>query len=321
MKKKMLFFGLVTLALSSYAHSGGVDGGGGKSVVCRDADGKITSAEVLDLYEGRVQYGLQPIVSEDVVEEQTGKVVMMLSKGRGEALKNTLMSTVSYIMQEKVILPDGTELLPVDDSYHVVVPKNCRVEQLANFTSQNQVLINGEIWRRLDNTNKAALIIHEAIYKVFRMYGATNSIRARKATALGFSGGIFTPIWDGAPFWNGNSNMPYLNCKTAVSLPGSHFYAYNDDNGELVFHFDYLDGHLMLTKTILNIDKIPLDQLLNMNRDVNYWSTLISSMDMFTGVAISFKSKVENGISKSVMKIGFGNMPTVPTTEFYCTKI
>ncbi len=55
---KSAFIGLLLFGAMANATVGGVDGGGGKSVVCRDNSGAITSAEVLDLYEGRIQFGL-----------------------------------------------------------------------------------------------------------------------------------------------------------------------------------------------------------------------------------------------------------------------
>jgi hypothetical protein len=35
---------------------GGVDGGGGRAVVCRDQNGRIRSAELLDFFEARVRW-------------------------------------------------------------------------------------------------------------------------------------------------------------------------------------------------------------------------------------------------------------------------
>ncbi len=40
---------MVTLEAMAHTSAGGVDGGGGKSIVCRDSAGSIKSAEVLDL--------------------------------------------------------------------------------------------------------------------------------------------------------------------------------------------------------------------------------------------------------------------------------
>jgi hypothetical protein len=335
MSSKYILFSLYFVGTMANA-VGGVDGGGGKSVVCRDSQGKIISAELLDLYEGRVQYSLAPKVSSDSIERQIDDVVERLSAGRDYNFRTTLMKHTRFVSEAKVILPEGTGLLPVDDAYNVIVPKNCQIEQLANFTNQNQILVNGEIYNSLNDTNKAALIVHEALYKIFRIYGSTNSIRARKSVALGFS----TIDLNGNPNCEREGNcervvenviadLPskYLDCHTLPNsngspFPGSHFYAFNDENGELVFQFDYLDGELMLTKSKVYVDKIPVEELLQIipTKKVIYWSSMLSIYDMFLGVAVSFESTVQSGIPTNIRKIGIGNQPQMPSAVFSCSK-
>lgn len=335
MKKEMLLLGLMTLTVSSYAYSGGVDGGGGKSVVCRDNQGKITSAELLDLYEGRIQYSYTQRISQDPIDKQVEDIVDRLAAGRGSSFKSFLMSYARFVSNAKVILPDGTGLEPVDDANNVIVPKNCKIEQLANFTNQNQILVNGEIYNSLDDANKAALVVHEALYKIFRMYGATNSVRARKSVALGFSnidltgkpncqpadacGPLVEDIKAGLP-------SKYYECHTLPNsngspYPGSHFYAYNDKNGELVFQFDYLDGQLMLTKSKIYVDKIPVDQMFQLpTKGTAYWTMMVSIYDMFLGVAVSFEPQVQNGVASNILRVGIGNQPQMPTAMFSCSQ-
>lgn len=336
MRNEILFLGLMILTISSYAYSsGGVDGGGGGSIVCRDAQGKITSAEILDLYEGRVQYSYIQRISQDSVDKQVEDVVERLSFGRGPSFKSYLMSYARFVSNSKVILPDGTGLLPVNDANNIIVPKNCQIEQLANFTNQNQVLVNGEIYNALDNTNKAALIVHEALYKIFRMYGTTNSTRARKSVALGFSNIDITskPNCEpaescGALMQDIKADLPskYYECHTLPNsngspYPGSHFYAYNDKNGQLVFQFDYLDGQLMLTKSKIYIDKIPVDQMFLMpTNGTSYWTLMVSIFDMHLGVAVSFEPQVKNGITSNILRVGIGNQPQMPTAIFSCSQ-
>ncbi|RYZ79308.1 MAG: hypothetical protein EOP04_28010, partial [Proteobacteria bacterium] len=54
-----IFFLAVTVGTFAEAMTGAISGGGGKGVVCRNADGAITSARTLDLYEGEVLYNLR----------------------------------------------------------------------------------------------------------------------------------------------------------------------------------------------------------------------------------------------------------------------
>lgn len=329
MKNSPIYLNLILILVSIFAillkplHTfagGGMDGGGGRSVVCRDSKGQIVSAELFDFYEGRVKYRLNPILSAEPYEGQVEKIVQRVGQGRGPQFIEHLKSYTNFVIASKQILPDGTGLLPVEDSEHVISPpRNCQYEQLANFTAQNQVLINGEIWNALDSTNKAGLVLHEAIYKVFRNYGATNSSRARKAVAYTFSGVSPFPLWQGLP------TQKTLKCHTVPNsnggpFPGSSFYAYNTDDGQLYFQFDYLDGQLMLSENKLNFDKMPIEKILDPKDSTaaTYWVTLSSIYDPGLGVAISFQPKGLNGREAKVMKIGIGNMPWIPAQEFMC---
>ena len=51
------------------ASDGGVDGGGGNGVVCRDSSDSITTVRMLDLYEGEILYSLQFSDSFSTVEK------------------------------------------------------------------------------------------------------------------------------------------------------------------------------------------------------------------------------------------------------------
>jgi hypothetical protein len=188
MKSLFLCF---TIFISLNAHAlGGISGGGGKSVVCRGPDGHIRSAEVLDLYEGRAAYGLTYTESSASADDQVMQV--MKDSGIGTAYSNPNTTVVDWYrntLSHMRILPAGTALVPTDDSLEVIAPKDCAIEQTVNYQSDELVLVNGEIWLALSETQKAALLIHEASYRVFRGFGETDSRRARHFTAYLFSGG------------------------------------------------------------------------------------------------------------------------------------
>jgi hypothetical protein len=296
--------------------AGGVDGGGGKGVVCRNDQNQIIKAEVLDIYEGRVQYGHRIPSSSSQVMSQADEAIRSISSGRNKVFQDSVLKMAHFINLRKIILPDGTGLEDIDDSHHVIVPKGCKIEQLANFTKQNQILIDGEIWKNLDNTNKAALLVHEALYKWFRNYGATHSIRARKFVSLGFMGIEANDIKADIP-------ADALYCHTLPNengspYPGTQFRAYNNQDGELIFQFDYLEGGLILTKSTVMIDKI-LATDLNKIGDVTYWLGLSSNYEDLIGVTISFQHKMINGIENTIKKIGLGNMPDMPDQQFECS--
>lgn len=226
-------------------------------------------------------------------------------------------------------------MLPVDDANNVVVPNNCQLEQLANYTNQNQILVNGEIYNSLNDSNKAALVVHEALFKIFRMYGATNSVRARKSVALGFSNIDLTsnpncqPSGSCGPLVEDiKARLPnkYYECHTLPNangspFPGSHFYAFNDQNGELIFQFDYLYGQLMLTKSKIYVEKSPVEQIFQTpTKGTAYWTLMVSIYDMFLPVAVSFEPQVQNGVTSNILKVGIGNQPQMPTARFSCSQ-
>src|SRR4051794_20098658 len=67
-------FSLLTLfailAVASGAVAGNETGHGGGAIVCRNGMGQVTSAELLDLWEGKVELGLTIVDSSLPVEEQ-----------------------------------------------------------------------------------------------------------------------------------------------------------------------------------------------------------------------------------------------------------
>lgn len=309
--------GLLLNLITSVCYAGGGNVGGGKSVVCRDPKGSILSAELLDLYEGRVQYGKKITPSSAPVANQVSSIVQELGVGRGQSFSDTLAWYANYVNRTMQVLPNGTGLVPVNDAYNVVIPTACGVEQLANYVSDTEILITGEIFAKLDNTNQAATIVHEALYRMFRDYGATDSIRARMDVAFAFSGSTTTDIWLGLP-------KSYLTCGTAPDangsyFPGARFRAYNDSTGELIFQFDDLFGAPMVSTASAVVDNISIGNLSSVP-DTVYETTLASSFDAGTPISISFMTvQGPKGTSYKQMKIGVGQTPQSAVTEFVCS--
>ncbi|PIU00466.1 MAG: hypothetical protein COT74_05935 [Bdellovibrionales bacterium CG10_big_fil_rev_8_21_14_0_10_45_34] len=189
---------VVPFFAAAMAQAGAVTGGGGKGVICRDSNGAITFAELLDLFEAKQVYGLE-------VREYTGTLE--------EAIKNIKSDIEGTMTQPEIhlfplfrrvqsILKLATRevvLKPVDDAAEVVLPVNCHLEQVANYVDDNLLIVSSEIWEAFDVTNKAALIAHEAIYRMERFGGSTNSRRARKIVGHLFAGYPFKNVKEGLP--------------------------------------------------------------------------------------------------------------------------
>lgn len=156
----------------------GEKGNGGYSVVCRDQAGSITSAEILDLYEGRViyknSYSEGQISSDDHMKEAINNLKDPLF------IKYVNIELKLYI-KNKIFIPIGNELEATEDAFPSIRKKNCKFEQVANYLSTGEILIAEEIYQHFDELNKGALALHEAIYSIRRKaVGDTDSKTTRK---------------------------------------------------------------------------------------------------------------------------------------------
>lgn len=171
----------------STANVGNEGAHGGGAVVCRDAQGKILSAELLDLYEGREEFGLTLMTSDDTVAQILSPIVER-AKAMSARDFSRLYAEIQQVMSKKKMLANHIGLEPVVDSFPTIKPKDCKIEQLANYKGDSVVLIDGELWEHLNNDNRAALIVHEAVYKILRDRELVrNSRKARMIIAQLFS--------------------------------------------------------------------------------------------------------------------------------------
>ncbi len=197
-----------TLALIStknaIAQGGSKGGGGGKAVVCRNSAGKISKAEVLDVFEAKNLFGLNPIVFAGNLDYAVKELKSDLMKTMDQPEVH-LLPLVEHVRKIFRLVGSNAVLKPVDDAAEVIIPVGCNFEQLANYVDDDLLLVSEEIWNALDITNQAALIMHEAIYRLERYYGATDSRRSRKVVAHLISGFPFIQVRAGVPQnWSGS---------------------------------------------------------------------------------------------------------------------
>lgn len=193
------------LLLNSFpAIAGSRDAGGGAAVVCRNEAGKITSAEMFDLFEGRALYQLesQAETKGKTYLEIAVSVGIELDRGRSrmpEAEEYSLGYRIREIDKKKQMLPTDAGVSTIDDTLSPILPKNCKAVQAAVYLESGELYLDQEIWTAFDQLNKAALLVHEAVYKELRDMGETNSIRARRAVANAFAGKKFEYYKEGIP--------------------------------------------------------------------------------------------------------------------------
>ena len=225
-----------------------VVGNGGDVVVC--TAGLVTTLETLDLFEGRAIYNLSYKEDPSPALSQALRYADQISAYLGSPISaKNLSADVRDVYDNLHFLPSGVGLAPVDDIANFVVPKNCQIVQTINYRDWKKLFVDSDIWNALSETQKAALILHEAIYAFYRagasgFFPETTSVRARHAVAALLSGAAVESV-DKPKDLKGDT---YLHCSTDDG-PVSEFFHYQDTAQNFVTQFRYLADHIALTRT------------------------------------------------------------------------
>ena len=165
--------------VSASTDSSGV-GNGGISVVCRDNADRITSAQLLDIYEGKVRFGK---TYDNQLDVDTKVELAQLKLVQHPDFLAAFQEELAKVKAMMVYIPVGNGLTPTNDAFPAVFKKGCDFEQLANYTEEGDLLVSQEIYNELATVDRAALLVHETVYALLRKNGATDSRQARKLTA------------------------------------------------------------------------------------------------------------------------------------------
>ena len=295
-----------------FALTGGSEGtGGGQSVVCKDASGKITSAELLDLYEVRTESGRQiatwPIGSDYLAIAQDVANELNRAETAGLAYQDQVVSGQNELdilhwgimggfanfnptafMKQVNFLPAGTGLKPIDDANSIVLPEHCQVLQAALYNdTTDKVQIVGDIWNSFDEINKAALLTHERLYRLLRIDGEKTSDHTRLAIGQVFSGYLVKSVL-------ADISLTALYClsEDVNGLgPDYAFAAYSQSSTKANVQWLVLDGMKMLNKTIASID-LNLSPVRDPNlslRDTFFDAKVNSPMDFIGNISFEIK--------------------------------
>lgn len=209
---KKLFTILATLILYAQSWAGVSTSGGGFAVVCRGANQKIHSAEVLDLVEGRIRYKLNIFqASGSELKDYTRAVenAYWLQMNKPCNFKGCLLPSDNFQRFINIVdwVNDRSQLDMVYDLGNVsdilkTMKRGCNIEQVAVYLDQaDRVKISKEAWLHLDSLSKAALVQHELMYRHSRRYvllPELDSESSRLATAITFASQLPT-VHDGVP--------------------------------------------------------------------------------------------------------------------------
>jgi hypothetical protein len=177
-------FGMVALGLASSAWADRV-GNGGVGVVCRTPKGQILSAQMLDIFEGKNMDANPLHYAENGMDLDTRIQLATVQMVPNSKFLADFLTELSKVKANVVVLPrEDVGLTPTNDAFPALYKKGCAFEQVANYMADGKIRVDREIYRHLNELNRAALYVHEAVYAVARAdAGETNSIRSRKLTA------------------------------------------------------------------------------------------------------------------------------------------
>jgi hypothetical protein len=227
------------------ADMGGMDSGGGKAVVCRTWEGKISSATLLDLFEGQYLFHRPPLASREGFLAQLKEVAARFRSIDYIAFYASyahLDSEALELFSSAIKVPGGIRLEPTDDAIPVIVPVGCGLEQAAIYNSRiDRLVLSSEIWDSFDETNRAALLLHEAIYdKLRRNSDETDSFYTRQVVSFVMSRDKLQSLVEGVPA------DAYLCQSSTGPSPGwteheanSAFYLYQSQPGS-AWHFQWM---------------------------------------------------------------------------------
>jgi hypothetical protein len=189
--KKILTLLMALQSFCGLVLAGDVEGHGGGGIVCKDSNGSIISVEALDWKEAQELYTeLKPYLGNPslTVDEKVAlglSRLTMVDKDRqirwGTYAKN-FMAEARFVANSSLPLIEdiGTKL---------ILPKNCKIRQIVIHKDpvlplQKRYTINKDLWDKMDNDNKATLILHELIFRDLVSSGQKTSELARYYNAF-----------------------------------------------------------------------------------------------------------------------------------------
>jgi hypothetical protein len=182
--KPIMFLFFTGFAFSVAWASGRTVGNGGDVIVCENQAGEMQSIELLDFYEGRVLKGIQTELGEASWSIER-KIAYALERMKrvSPARAERYAKDAATFFEETLFLDDAT-LEDIPDTGNIVIPRNCKVQQIANqspplYPEDKRYVIDRHLWNALDNNGRAGLILHEVIYREALELKHDNSVSVR----------------------------------------------------------------------------------------------------------------------------------------------
>ncbi len=172
--------------------AGANSSGGGPAIVTLDNQNKVATAQILDLYEGQIRFGLNIPHTNMPAAQQVDAITARLDQF-DHFVASDFKDALAYIYSHEMFLPLGVVMAPgvdLSDSYAAIIPDGSQLEYVGFYRTDGMLEISTTVYDKLDQTDLSAFLVHEALYKVARTFsGATTSEDSRKLNAYLFSDG------------------------------------------------------------------------------------------------------------------------------------
>jgi hypothetical protein len=179
-----LFLSATPLLCNASQEGGGSHAGNGGDVVyCEHPLPGQKRIELLDLFESRVLRENALALGEEGWDYKRRITYVLDRLKRLDPYRAGIYAeNASHFPDESEFTTD--ELPDIPDSLHIALPEGCKIRQIViqnpqPALGQKRYLVNKPLWEMLDDENRAALVLHETIYREALALDQHNSINTR----------------------------------------------------------------------------------------------------------------------------------------------
>ncbi|MFL5814224.1 MAG: hypothetical protein ACJ763_11655 [Bdellovibrionia bacterium] len=179
-----LFLSATPLLCNASQEGGGSHAGNGGDVVyCEHPLPGQKRIELLDLFESRVLRDNALALGEEGWDYKRRIAYVLDRLKRLDPYRAGIYAdNASHFLDDSEFTTD--ELPDIPDSLHIALPEGCKIRQIVIQSPQPEAekkrfLVNKALWEMLDEENRAALVLHETIYREALSLRQTNSINTR----------------------------------------------------------------------------------------------------------------------------------------------
>lgn len=200
----------------------GSESHGGVGVACIDKEGKIISVQLLDLYLAGNIFTLRE--SQKSVDEQVSSVLDQFKQL--ELYHWEISTALGFVRRDLTPLKRGVKLGIIPRKGNLFsLESACQkgatpVEvTIANYTSTGFLFVDMELYEKMTPTHQAALLIHEALYKIARVYSDDVNIqKIQQLVGYLFSNEVNLSDLESELFSLFNSSRRFLSDRSKESM-------------------------------------------------------------------------------------------------------